>query len=131
MALLIYQKDNPQAIIVKGTMEELDENLSNSTIINKAGVDYGLDFTSWHGRPVKLFDPSENWIRVEEWEDSKVKKNLAEAEKKQKEQEKEIKARKDIEKKELEARKANVERMLAEGGKIQTPGMSLLGRRGN
>lgn len=79
MALLIYQKGDPKAIIVKGDMKGLEEMLDT-----EAKEKCQFFFESWYGQKLAFFNPHENWSHVVEEKDSVVKQRLAEAEKAQK-----------------------------------------------
>lgn len=115
MALLIFQENNPQAIIVKGTMEELEHILEQE---GEPSHPQGIDFVDWNGVKVKFFN-SHKWDRVEEWTDEAVKDNIKKAKKKAKE-----------EKAAMKAQKEAIEKM--QGKNItQKPNLFIPGRRGH
>jgi hypothetical protein len=91
MALLIYQKDNPQQpIIVKGDMNSLNKKLDGFNHqervhnMNSVNTITGIELESWHGNKIKFMN-YDSWSHVVEEKDEVVKKRLAEMEKAQKE----------------------------------------------
>lgn len=109
MALLIYLKGSTQPLLMKGNMKGLTETLKELSGPEKEQI---LIMEAWFGQPIMFFNPHKLWSHVAEKKDSVAKKEIEDAEKAQKEKQKAM------------------DRM--QGKKvIETPGMSLLGRRGH
>jgi hypothetical protein len=83
MALLIYMKGDPKAIIVKESMKELEEMLNKIPGGNTMGG--MLELNGWYGNKIAFCNPLENWSHVVEEKDSIVKQRLSDHEKAQKE----------------------------------------------